>query len=48
MKTSDVFKDGEVPEDAEDPDALAEQLKFPWHCEEGVLKNVRKLEQEFN
>jgi adenylate kinase len=48
MKTSDVFKDGEVPEDAEDPDAAAEALKFPWHCEKGILENIRKLNDEFN
>ena len=32
MKTSDVFKDGEPPEDAEDPEEEAKKLKFPWHC----------------
>lgn len=48
MKTSDVFKDGEAPEDAEDPEAEAEKLKFPWHCETGIIGNCRKLNIEFN
>jgi hypothetical protein len=33
MKTSVAFKDGEPPEDAEDPEEEAKKLKFPWHCE---------------
>jgi len=48
MKTSDVFKDGEPPEDAEDPEAEAAKLKFPWHCETGIIENARKLNDEFN
>lgn len=48
MKTSDVFKDGEPPEDAEDPEEAAKKLKFPWHCEKGIIENVRLLNEEFN
>lgn len=48
MKTSDIFKDGEPPEDAEDPEAEAEKLKFPWHCEKGIIGNARMLNIEFN
>lgn len=48
MKTSDVFKDGEPPEDAEDQEAEAAKLKFPWHCEKGIIENTSKLNIEFN
>jgi adenylate kinase len=48
MKTSDVFKDGEPPEEAEDPEAEAAKLKFPWHCEKGILENTNQLNIEFN
>lgn len=48
MKTSAAFKDGEPPEDAEDPEAEALKLKFPWHCEKGIIGNIRKLNDEFN
>ena len=48
MKTSDVFKDGEPPEDAEDAEEAAKKLKFPWHAEKGVIDNIRKLNIEFN
>ena len=48
MKTSDAFKDGEPPEDAEDPEKAAEELKFPWHCEKGIIENTLKLNIEFN
>jgi adenylate kinase len=48
MKTSDVFKDGEPPEDAEDPEEAAKKLKFPWHSEKGILENIRLLNDEFN
>lgn len=41
MKTSDVFKDGEPPEDAEDPEEAAKALKFPWHCEKGIIENAK-------
>jgi adenylate kinase len=48
MRTSDVFKDGEPPEDAEDPEEAAKKLKFPWHCEKGIVANIRMLNEEFN
>lgn len=48
MKTSDVFKDGEPPEDAEDPEEEAKKLKFPWHCEKGLIANIRMINNEFN
>jgi adenylate kinase len=48
IKTSDVFKDGEPPEDAEDAEEAAKKLKFPWHAEKGVIDNIRKLNIEFN
>jgi len=48
IKTSPVFKDGEPPEDAEDPEAAALALKFPWHCEKGIIGNSRILNDEFN
>ena len=48
MKVSDAFKDGEPPEDAEDPEEEAKKLKFPWHCEKGIIANITLLEQEFN
>ena len=42
MKTSDVFRDGEVPEDFEgDPEEEAAKLKFPWHCEKGIVENAK-------
>jgi hypothetical protein len=31
IRPSDVLKDEEPPEDAEDPEEAAKQLKFPWH-----------------
>ena len=38
MKSSMVFKDKEAAEgeDIEDP-AVAKRLKFPWHCEKGIV-----------
>ena len=48
MRTSAVFKDEEPPEDAEDPEEAAKKLRFPWHCENGIPDNVRKLNEEFN
>ena len=39
MKSSPVLRDEEPPEDAEDPEAMAEELKFPWHCEKGIIGN---------
>jgi len=54
MRTSDAFKDGEV--DGELAAAMEEEeleeaqnaAKFPWHAEEGILGNIRKLNEEFN
>lgn len=48
MKPSPVLKDDAPPDDAEDPEAEAEKLKFPWHCKRGLLKNMRQLNDEFN
>ena len=49
MRSSEAFKDGEVPEDAgEEAEELAKALKFPWHCEKGILSNIRMLNDEFN
>jgi adenylate kinase family enzyme len=48
MKTSDVFKDGEPAEDAEDAEEAAKALKFPWHCEKGIIENAKSLNVEFN
>ena len=54
MRTSDVFKDGTLPEDYDaektgiEPEAMEEKLKFPWHCQDGIIGNALKLNQEFN
>ena len=48
MRSSDVMKDGEPPEDAEDPEEAAKLLKFPWHWEKGIFKNALSLNVEFN
>ena len=49
MRASDAFKDGEVPEDAgEEAEEIAKKLKFPWHCEKGIIENIRRLNEEFN
>jgi SpoVK/Ycf46/Vps4 family AAA+-type ATPase len=48
IRSSDVFKDGEPPEDAEDPEEEAKKLKFPWHAEKGIIENIRLLNIEFN
>jgi len=49
MRSSDAFKDGDVPEDAgDDAEELAKKLKFPWHCEKGIGENIRMLNEEFN
>lgn len=49
MKSSIVFKDKEPAEgeDIEDPE-VAKRLKFPWHCEKGIVENARQLNLEFN
>ena len=49
MRASDAFRDGEVPEDAgDDADELAKKLRFPWHCEKGIVENIRMINEEFN
>ena len=51
MRASEAFKDGEVPEDYagdQDPEEFAKTLKFPWHCEKGIIANIRMLNEEFN
>jgi len=54
MKASDAFKDGELsPEqdeslEDEEKEELLKQLKFPWHCEKGIIGNMQKLNNEFN
>jgi adenylate kinase len=48
MKCSDAFKDGEPAEDAEDPEEEAKKLRFPWHCEKGIINNSLLLNNEFN
>lgn len=42
MKSSMIFKDKEAAEgeDIEDA-AVAKRLKFPWHCEKGIVENAR-------
>lgn len=44
-----IFKDKEPAEgeDIEDA-AVAKRLKFPWHCEKGIVENARQLNLEFN
>lgn len=53
MKASDALKDGAVPDDFNeeelgDPEEYAAKLKFPWHCEKGIVKNILPLNIEFN
>jgi adenylate kinase len=49
MRASDAFRDGEPPEDAgDDIDELAKKLRFPWHCEKGIVENIRMINEEFN
>ncbi len=53
MKTSDAFKDppeeeDEPPEDEEEGALPKKSRKFQWHCEKGIIDNVRKLNDEFN
>ena len=44
MKTSDAFKDGELAEDHgledEEAEKKLEELKFPWHAEEGMTEKT--------
>ena len=48
IKSSDAFNDKEPAEGEEIEEAEAAKLKFPWHCEKGILENSRKLNIEFN
>lgn len=48
MKSSSVLKDIEAPENSEDPEGDAKKGKFPWHCEKGIIGNIRLLNDEFN
>lgn len=43
-----MLRDIEPPEDAEDPELAAKAGKFPWHCEKGIIGNIRLLNDEFN
>lgn len=51
MKTSSIFKDGQLtPEQEEEENAeeLLNALKFNWHSEKGIIDNVSNLNTEFN
>ena len=48
MKTSDVFKDKEPVEGEEEEEGADAKLKFPWHCEKGIVENAKQLNKEFN
>ena len=48
LKRSEAFKDGEPAEDAEDQEEEAKKLRFPWHCEKGIIDNIRRLNIEYN
>jgi len=48
IKSSDAFNDKDPPEGEEIEEAEAAKLKFPWHCEKGILENARLLNKEFN
>jgi len=48
IKSSDAFKDKEPAEGEELEEAEVAKLKFPWHCEKGILENARLLNKEFN
>jgi len=48
MKTSDVFKDKEPVEGEEEEEGENSKLKFPWHCEKGIVENALQLNEEFN
>jgi adenylate kinase len=48
MKTSDAFKDKELPEGEEETEELMAKLRFPWRCEKGIVENSRQLNEEFN
>jgi hypothetical protein len=48
MKCSIAFKDKEPAEDAADPEEEAKLGKFNWHCEGGIVDNIKLLSDEFN
>ena len=49
IRSSNVFKDGVPPDDFEgDAEIETERLKFPWHCEKGIVDNMKLLNKEFN
>ena len=48
MKSSDVFKDLEWKGEEEPSEEDQAKLKFPWHCEKGIVENAQALNVEFN
>ena len=48
MKSSDVFRDLEWKGEEEPSEEDQAKLKFPWHCEKGVVDNAKSLNVEFN
>jgi len=53
IRPSDVFKDEPAPAEeaeleAEEQEKRAKARKFPWHCENGMIENMMKLNVEFN
>ena len=52
MKASDAFKNVPMTEeelaDEENAEEIAKSKKFPWHAKQGIRKNIRELEKEFN
>lgn len=48
MRPSDVLKDDQPPDDADDAEEEAKKLAFPWHCKEGIAENIQVLNDEFN
>jgi adenylate kinase len=48
MKCSIAFKDKEPSDDSPDPEEEAKLGKFNWHCEGGIIDNIKRLNDEFN
>lgn len=51
MKASDSFKTPPLTpeqEEEEDADEQREAMKFKWHCQQGIIKNISSLNKEFN
>lgn len=48
MKSSDVFKNLEWKGEEDPSPEDEEKLKFPWHCEKGIVENAQSLNVEFN